>query len=96
MSIDLVLLLQSPVMVRDTIRARFLYNGVILYIAHCKRCIKMVDGWKPVVIPEEIYEVVQQHYEEHKEELKLKHGVRSLTGFINFSIREYLKENGII
>jgi len=56
----------------------------------------MVDGWKPVVIPEEIYEVAQQYYEEHKEELKLKQGVRSLTGFINFSIREYLKENGII
>jgi len=56
----------------------------------------MVDGWKPVVIPEEIYEVAQRYYEEHKDELKLKNGVRSLTGFINFCIREYLKEQGII
>ena len=56
----------------------------------------MVDGSRPVVIPEEIYEVAQQHYEEHKKELKLKDGVRSLTGFINFCIREYLKEKGII
>lgn len=56
----------------------------------------MVDGWRPVVIAEEIYEVSQQHYEEHKDELKLRNGVRSLTGFINFCIREYLKEKGII
>jgi len=56
----------------------------------------MVDGWRPVVIPEEIYEVAQKHYEEHREELKLKNGVRSLTGFINFCIREYMKEKGII
>ena len=56
----------------------------------------MVDGWKPVVIPDEIYEVAEQHYGEHKDELKLKNGVRSLTGFINFCIREYMKEQGII
>ena len=56
----------------------------------------MVDGWRPVVIPEEIYDVAQQHYEEHKDELKLKDGVRSLTGFINFCIREFFKEKGII
>lgn len=56
----------------------------------------MVDGWKPVVIPEEIYETAMQYYEEHKEELKLNDGVRSLSGFIYFCIREYLKENGII
>ena len=56
----------------------------------------MVEGWKPVVIPDEIYDVVKKHYEEHEKELKLKHGVRSLTGFITFSIREYLKEHGII
>ena len=56
----------------------------------------MVSGWRPVVIPEEIYEVARKHYEERKEELKLKNGVRSLTGFINFCIREYMKEKGII
>ena len=56
----------------------------------------MVDGWKPVVIPEEIYEVAKQHYEEHEKELKLKNGVRSLTGFISYCIREYWKEKGII
>jgi len=96
MSIDLILLLQSPAMVHDMIRAKFLYNVVMLYITHCKRCIEMVDGWKPVVIPDEIYEVAKQHYEEHEEELKLKHGVRSLTGFISYCIREYWKEKGII
>ena len=56
----------------------------------------MVDGWKPVIIADEIYEVAQQHYEEHEKELKLKYGVRSLTGFINFCIRERLKEQGIL
>ena len=56
----------------------------------------MVDGWKPVVIPEEIYDVAQQYYEKHEKELKLKNGVRSLTGFISFAIREYMKEKSII
>ena len=78
------------------ILVRLLYNGVIFCITHFERCIRMVDGWRPVVIPEEIYEVAKKHYEEHKDELKLKNGVRSLTGFINFCIREYLKQNGII
>ena len=56
----------------------------------------MVEGWKPVVIPDEIYEVAKQHYEEHKEALKLRNGVRSFTGFLNYCIREYLKDNGIL
>ena len=56
----------------------------------------MVDGWRPVVIPEEIYVRAKEYYEENKDELKLRHGVRSLTGFLYFCIREYLKENGII
>ena len=56
----------------------------------------MADGWKPIVVPKEIYEKAQQYYEKNVEELKLKYGVRSLTGFMNFCIREYLKEKGII
>ena len=56
----------------------------------------MVEGWKTVVNPEEIYEVAQKHYEVHKDALRVKDGVRSLTGFINFCIREYLKAKGII
>jgi len=56
----------------------------------------MVDGWKPVVISTEIYEKAKEYYEEHKEELKLRDGIRSLTAFIGFCLREYLKEKGII
>ncbi|MEM2145541.1 MAG: hypothetical protein QW279_09280 [Candidatus Jordarchaeaceae archaeon] len=56
----------------------------------------MADGWRPIVVPEEIYERVKKYYDENKEELRLKYGVRSLTGFLNFCIREYLKEKGII
>ncbi|MFB0522300.1 MAG: hypothetical protein ACETV1_00890 [Candidatus Bathyarchaeia archaeon] len=56
----------------------------------------MVNGWRPVVVPEEIYERAREYYEENKEELKLRNGVRSLTGFLNFCIREFLKEKGII
>jgi len=56
----------------------------------------MAKGWKPVVVAEELYEYARKYYLENKEELKLKDGVRSLTGFINFCLREYLKENGII
>ena len=56
----------------------------------------MVDGWRPVVVADEIYDKAKLYYNEHKEELKLRYGVRSLTGFINFCIREYLKEKGAI
>jgi len=57
---------------------------------------KMVDGWKPVVIPEEIYDKVKKHYDTNKEALKLREGGRSLTGFFNYAIRECLKEKGVI
>ena len=56
----------------------------------------MVEGWRPVVIADELYEKVVEYYEEHKEELKLRDGIRSLTAFINYCIREYLKEKSII
>jgi len=56
----------------------------------------MVDGWKPVVVGEELHDAAREYYEANEVELKLKEGVRSLTGFINYTIREYLKEKGII
>jgi len=56
----------------------------------------MVEGWRPVVIADEIHEKAKQYYSANKEELKLKYGVRSLTGFLNFCIREFLKEKGAI
>ena len=56
----------------------------------------MADGWRPIVVTDEIYERARKYYDENKEELKLKNGVRSLTGFLNFCIREYLKEKEII
>jgi radical SAM superfamily enzyme len=56
----------------------------------------MADGCRPIVVPDEVYDLAQKYYEENKAELKLKYGVRSLTGYLNFCIREYLKEKGII
>jgi hypothetical protein len=56
----------------------------------------MADGWRPIVIPEEIYERAKEYYEKNKDDLKLRYGVRSLTGFLNYCIREFLKEKGII
>lgn len=56
----------------------------------------MVEGWRPVVVPEEIYKRVKKYYEDNEGELKLKYGVRSVSGFLNFCIREYLKEKGAI
>ncbi len=52
----------------------------------------MVKGWKRVVIPEEIYQRMKAYYEEKEDDLKLTEGVRSLTGFINYCLREQLKE----
>ena len=34
----------------------------------------MVEGWKAVVVPDELFESLKEYYEENKEELKLKHG----------------------
>ncbi|MCW4020184.1 MAG: hypothetical protein NWF14_03010 [Candidatus Bathyarchaeota archaeon] len=56
----------------------------------------MANGWRPIVIPDEIYERAKGYYEENREELKLRNGIRSLTGFLNFCIREFLKEQKII
>ena len=56
----------------------------------------MVEGWSPVVVPTELYEKAKEYYEGNKEELKLRHGVRSVTAFVAFCIREYFKEKEII
>ena len=56
----------------------------------------MVEGWKPVMIPTEIYDVCKAHYEENKEDLKLKQGIRSVSAFINYCLREQLKKIGAI
>ena len=56
----------------------------------------MVEGWKPVVVAEELHDAIREYYERNREELRLKHGVRSMTAFINHCIREYLKDKGII
>ena len=56
----------------------------------------MVEGWRPVVIPEELHKIAKEYYEENKEELKLRHGIRSMTAFISYCIREYMKEKEII
>jgi len=56
----------------------------------------MPEGWSVISIPDEVYEKAKKYYEEHEEELKIKHGVRSLSAFLNFCIREYLKTKGVI
>lgn len=52
----------------------------------------MAKRWTAISIPIEIYEKATEYYDKHQEELKLKHGVRSLTAFIYYCIREYLKQ----
>ena len=56
----------------------------------------MVRGWRPVVVSVELYQVIRDYYDENKEELKLRHGIRSLSAYVSFCLREYLKEKGII
>ena len=48
------------------------------------------------MVPDELYEKTKEYYEHNREELKLRHGIRSLTAFISYCIREYFKQNGII
>jgi len=56
----------------------------------------MVKGWHPTTIEEGLYSAAKEYYEEHEEDLKIKHGIRSLSAFINHCLREHLKEIGAI
>jgi len=53
-------------------------------------------GWKSIAVPSELYKRAIKFYDEKKDELKLKNGVRSPTSFLHFCIREYLKEKQAI
>jgi len=55
-----------------------------------------MGDWTSVSIPAEIYEKAKKYYEEHEEELRIKYGIRSLSSFISFCLREYFKELGVI
>jgi len=56
----------------------------------------MAEGWRSLAVPIEVYGRAIKFYDEKKDELKLKNGVRSPSSFINFCIREYLKEKEVI
>ena len=56
----------------------------------------MVEGWKPVPLEAELYKVMKTYYEENKEDLKLTEGIRSVSAFICFCLREQLKKLGAI
>ena len=56
----------------------------------------MVKGWHGMVIEEVLYSMAKKYYEENKEDLKLRQGIRSLSGFINYLLREKLKKIGAI
>lgn len=47
-------------------------------------------------MPDELYDAVKQYFEENEQQLKLRHGVRSMTAFVSYCIREYMKEKDII
>jgi hypothetical protein len=56
----------------------------------------MANGRKHIIVPDEIYERARKYYDEHKEELRLKYGVRSPGSFLSFCLRECLKKKEII
>ena len=56
----------------------------------------MAKGWTAISIPEEVHEKAKEYYEKHKEELKIRHGIRSFSAFVNFCLREYLKKIGAL
>ena len=56
----------------------------------------MVEGWKPVVIPRELFEFCRAYFEDQGEELKLREGVRSVSAFMNYCLLEQLKKRGAI
>ena len=53
-------------------------------------------AWTAISIPKEVYKKAKEYYENHEEELRIQYGVRSLSAFINFCLRERFKELGII
>ena len=56
----------------------------------------VAEGWKAISIPTEVYEPLKDYYEGQREELRVKDGVRSLSAYISFVLREYLKEKKVI
>ena len=56
----------------------------------------MVKGWHSMAIEEVLYSMAKKYYERNKEDLKLRQGIRSLSGFINYCLREQLKKIGAI
>ena len=56
----------------------------------------MRDGWITISVRKELFEAARKYYRERREELKLKDGVRSFKGLVNFALREHMKDRGII
>ena len=52
--------------------------------------------WTAISVPKEVYEEAKKYYKDHEEELRMKKGIRSLSAFINYCLREHFKELGIL
>jgi hypothetical protein len=50
-------------------------------------------GYTAVTLSTEMYELIKRVYDKHKAFLKTKYGVRSVSSFVEWAIREYLKQN---
>ncbi len=57
---------------------------------------ELVKGWKSISISADLYEQAKAFFERNREELRIREGIGSLTGFLNFCVRQYFRKNGII
>jgi len=58
--------------------------------------IMKVKSSEAVLVPGETYDMARKYYEDHKEELRIKHGLKNMEDFINFCVQKCFKEKGLI
>ena len=51
------------------------------------------EGWKPISLPDDIYEFFFEKWEKNKEEYKAKYKVRSFSGWLTKILAEYVERD---
>ena len=48
--------------------------------------------YKTITVPSKVYEILMEQYEKEKDELSLKFGIRSFSGYISFRLNQVIEE----